>query len=195
MEETQGRPGCFRGGGLSAAATLRLDRWLSRQNPAYRTDRTAADQVSWSAVSLSKKSLWDFFDCALRARILPDGKIRYPKKPENRLFRTLADPIRGGPCPLELPCCSVTVAFAMFFDRLAADQLAGLPPCFVRCAHFSLFSESWKIMPSNGKRFCYCFCFLVGFHKASSWALGNTYKSVANNYAHSTNLFDTRFPD
>ena len=55
---------------------------------------------------LDKKAFQAFLS-SLRARILPEGKIRNPKKPVNRLFRTLADSIRGGPCPLELPCSSV----------------------------------------------------------------------------------------
>ena len=50
--------------------------------------------------------------------MLPQGKIRSPKNPLSRLFRTLADPIRGGPCPLELPCCSLTAVFTLFFDSL-----------------------------------------------------------------------------
>ena len=120
VEETQGRPGCFRGGGLSAAATRRLDRWLSRQNPAYRTDHRARQtSLLVCRVSLSKKSpIGDFFDKLASAYFARQAKYVIRKSLKSA-FRTLADPIRGGPCPLELPCSSLSKAIPSFFDRLA----------------------------------------------------------------------------
>ena len=75
-------------------------------NPVPVRVRSAAPkrgQPMRAALSLSKKSIWDFFDCALRARILPDGKIRYPKMPEIGIFGRSLIQFEAGLAPSSSP--------------------------------------------------------------------------------------------
>ena len=96
-----------------------IDRTQPPQGPLYRAA---------APVSLSKKSFVNFFDCACERVFCHKAKYE-TRKTVKTVFRTLADPIRGGPCPLELPCCSVSAASTLFFDSLGGAAHAA-PPWF-----------------------------------------------------------------